>query len=251
MINNQDNEIGLNDGKFIKDFSDISTQRKLKFIKKVFYFLSIQWLTTVIFCYLSSMPVIKENFLKNQNISIILSVLSFIFTIASTITIYERSMRQNPYNYYIFCTFTFCFSFVFSSLSFIFNPQIVLMFAFMIFCITFSLVIYTFFIKTDYDRSLGVITMLSCVVLMLISFLSFTDIEILYIVLSSIISCVFGTYLISETELILDNKDNVLENDHYIFSVFMIYTDLIYGLFYMAMAILSFFHRPCIIDNAI
>jgi FtsH-binding integral membrane protein len=73
----------------------------------------------------------------------------------------------------------------------------------------------------------GALFIAGCALFMLTIFGLFTNNKFFHILICSVAICLFGVYIIYDTQLILGNKSNSIDLDDYIIGAFMLYTDVV------------------------
>jgi FtsH-binding integral membrane protein len=219
---NNDFEMNLNP---VNDY--MQREIRLGFIKKVYGILSTQLLITTLFTLLSMTSTQFSKF-QMEHIGIVIFCLILTLILPCVIVCFQSTMRKTPNNYIILGTFTLAESYIVSFICSLYNPRVVLMAAFMTFALVASLTIYAMTTKTDFTTQGGLLFVLGCGLFMFSMFAMFTSNKLVHIILCVVGIVLFGLYLLYDTQLILGNKENVLEIDDYILASFMLYTDIIY-----------------------
>jgi len=199
---------------------------RLNFIRKVIGILAAQLFLTVLFCILS---MTNKAFLEFQirNTGILFVCLIGSIVIMIILYCFDYLARKVPNNYIILGLFTFFYSYIVSFVCGVSNPKTVLMAALMTFSMVIALGLYAFYTKTDFTMQGGAIFIFGCAFLMLSIFGMFTNNKFFHIFLSVIGIILFGFYLIYDIQLILGNKNVMLDLDEYILGALMLYVDII------------------------
>lgn len=229
MYFNNNSSIG---NKFTSDYDPESsalsykTQIRNGFIRKVYGILSIQLLITTLFTITSCT---SSSFAKFQQDSLGIFILCFFLTLAlpCVIVCCKSAMSKVPNNYIILFTFTFAESYLVSYICSVTDPKIVLMAAIMTFSITLALTFYAYTTKTDFTIQGGLYFVLGCGFFLLVIFGMFTNNNFIHILISVFGVCLFGLYILYDTQIIVGKHELSLEIDDYILGAFMLYVDII------------------------
>ncbi len=199
---------------------------RLGFIRKVYGILTSQLVITILFVLLSMNSQLFSNFQKESS-GILL--LSFILIIICPIVIVccGGVMSKVPYNYCILGVFTLAESYLVSFICSISDPKLVFMAAIMTGAMTISLSIYAYTTKTDFTMMGGLYFILSCGFILLLFFSLFTQNKFIHILISVCGVCLYGLYLVYDTQLLFGKHEFRHEIDDYILASFMLYTDII------------------------
>ena len=219
--------------------TEINTTIRLGFIRKVYGILSIQLFITTIFCFFAmTSKSLKEFMLYHQGLMTLMFFLLLI--IPCVITCYQGLMRQVPQNYIILLIFTLAESYVVGFICAYSKPEIVFMAAAMTFVMVLSLTFYAINTNNDITMQGGFLFIFSSAILLFIFFGFFIRNSLYSVILSLFCVILFSFYIIYDTQLIMGNRQGMIQIDDYILGAFMIYTDII-GLFIQLLNILSYF----------
>jgi FtsH-binding integral membrane protein len=220
-----DFELGLNDS-FSEKMKDMSLYLRLGFIKKVYGILASQLFVTVLFCIFS---MTSKSFLAFQLEHSIIFYLALILSIVLPFIIvcFQETMKKVPQNYIILGLFTLAESYLVSFICGMSNPRLVFMASFMTFAMVIALTIYAATTKTDITMQGGAIFIAGCGLFMLTICGLFTNNKFFHILICVVAICLFGVYIIYDTQLILGHKENSIDLDDYILGAFMLYTDVV------------------------
>ena len=218
---------------------EINTTIRLGFIRKVYGILSIQLFITTIFCfYAMTSKSLKVFMLYHQGIMLLMFFLLLI--LPCVITCCQGLMRQVPQNYIILLIFTFAESYVVGFICAYSKPEIVFMAAAMTFVMVLSLTFYAINTNNDITMQGGLLFIFSAAILLFIFFGFFIRNSLYSVIISLLCVILFSFYIIYDTQLIMGNRQEMIQIDDYILGAFMIYTDII-SLFIQLLNILSYF----------
>ena len=205
---------------------DIKQQIRLNFIRKVYGILSIQLLITTIFTLISCVSTSMQQFyLAHSGLFFIMVIIEI--TISVILTCCTSYGRQVPHNYILLLVFTLAESYIVGFICAFTNGRVVLMAAFMTFCMCVAITIYAITTKTDFTLKGGLLFICGCGFMLLCFFGLFTNNPFFHCLLSAIGVCLFGFYLVYDTQLIIGNKSEIIEEEDYIYGAFMLYLDII------------------------
>ncbi len=225
MNTQNDFELGLNDS-FSEKMNHMSLHLRLGFIKKVYGILASQLLLTVLLCGLSMSSKSFSTFqLEHSGLFYLSLILSIVLPFV--IVCFQETMKRVPHNYIILGVFTLAESYLVSFICGISNPSLVFMAAFMTFAMVIALTVYAMTTQSDITMQGGAIFIASCALLMLTIFGLFTNNKFFHILICSVAICLFGVYIVYDTQLIMGNKANSIDLDDYILGAFMLYTDIV------------------------
>lgn len=135
--------------------------------------------------------------------------------------------RQVPNNYILMTLFTVCEAYTVAfSCAAVNSPMTVVMAASMTAGIVVALTLYAILAKTDFTVFGGIAFILGAAFIMfgLFGFLFGRTMELIYCLLGV---CLFGFYLIIDTQLILEGKAYQLDYDDYILGAIILYLDIL------------------------
>ena len=145
-----------------------------------------------------------------------------------------------PQNYIILLIFTFAESYVVGFICAYSKPEIVFMAAEMTFVMVLSLTFYAINTNNDITMQGGLLFIFSAAILLFIFFGFFIRNSLYYVIISLLCVILFSFYIIYDTQLIMGNRQEMIQIDDYILGAFMIYTDII-SLLIQLLNILSYF----------
>lgn len=209
---------------------DIALQQRLSFIHKVYSILTIQTLLTATFCILIKRLTILSFFVKINFILFI--TIAFIPLVITCLFMCIPSLsKKTPYNHILLITFTICLSYVIGYICAITSPVLVSMVMFMTFVELLTLTIYSFYSTEDLSlKKGGVYIAIAGFVLMGVYWLLLRH-PIIRTSISLGCVIVFAFYVIYDTQLIIENKKEMIENDEYILGSFRFYVDFLNVIF--------------------
>lgn len=218
---------------------EINTVIRLGFIRKVYGILSIQLFITTIFCIFSmTSKSFKEFMLFHRGLFYLMLFILIVFPIL--IVCCQGLMRQVPQNYIILLIFTLAESYAVGFICAFSKPEVVFMAAMMTFIMVLSLTFYAINTKTDITTYGGLIFIFSSALLLLVIFGLFIRYNFFHVLISLFFAILFAFYIIYDTQLIMGNRQEMIQVDDYILGAFIIYTDII-NLFLELLRILSYF----------
>lgn len=213
---------------------DMSNLR-LGFVKKVYSIISVQLLLTSILVYAA------QNSLKTwfqdptnttaQALLYLAMAVSFITMIA--IACYTENARTVPTNYILLGIFTVSEAYMVAFFTTFFNGYDVVMAAFLTFSLTVALTVYAYTTKSDFTMLGGTLWILGwglVAITLLLSLMTFGNYKAwrtLDIIISVLAICLYGVYLIYDTQMIMGGKRFSLSLDDYILAAMAIYLDII------------------------
>ena len=217
----------------------ITKNLRLNLVKKVYGILSIQLLSTVLFCYFSLTSTYFKKFQAKHQELIVISLGGTL--ISSLILSFSQTLsRKVPVNYILLGIFTLCESYLVSISCLYTSPKLVLMAGLLTLAVTLGLTVYAMTTKNDFS------IMTSGIFVLLISFTflgiinCFTNIQALQNLGMVLGVIVYGFYLIFDTQMIIGGKRCNISIDDYILASMMLYIDII-SLFIKILEILKHF----------
>jgi len=135
--------------------------------------------------------------------------------------------RQIPINYILLSVFTITEAYMVSAICTAYDPTTVVMATVMTAAMTFALTLYACTTKTDITMYGGVIFVVSCGLLLLCIFGWFFQNKIFQVVICVVCICLYGIYLIYDTQLVVGSRRYQLSVDDYIVGAIIIYVDII------------------------
>ena len=199
-------------------------------IRKVYGILCCQLLLTVLICLL---PMYSASFFAFMlsNAGMALLICAFVMTIVVAIMLFccFGFARQVPINYVLLTIFTMCEAYMVSYCCAATSPRTVFMAAILTLGITISLTIYAMTTKTDFTYMGGMLFVFAMVFFLAGIFMLFTDNPILHVVYAAIGVCLYGLYLIYDTQKIVggEGKRSQLDLDDYVIGAIQIYLDIV------------------------
>jgi len=209
-------------------FKEESTNPRIGFIRKVYGILSCQLLAPVLLCILAISSTTYFNFMFSS-FGLALMIICFVLTliIAIMLSCYMNISRSVPTNYILLCIFTVCEGYLVSYSCVLASPKIVFMAAVMTLGNTVSLTIYAMTTKKDFTYLGGMLAVFGMVFFLVRIFMMFTDNPVLHIYSAGFGVCLFGVYLIYDTQLIMGNKKHELMVNDYVLGALFLYLDII------------------------
>jgi FtsH-binding integral membrane protein len=205
---------------------EINTAIRLGFIRKVYGILSFQLLMTTLFClYAMNSQSLKEYMLYHRGIMYLMFMITFVISIIASCC--SGLMRQVPLNYILLFAFTFGESYIVAFICAYTNPQVVLMAAVMTFVMVVSLTLYAINTKNDITMQGGFLFIFTAAVLLFIIFGFFTSNRLYHVIIALVCVILFSLYLIYDTQLIMGNRQEMIQVDDYILGALYLYIDII------------------------
>ena len=160
--------------------------------------------------------------------------LYFIALIVSLVAIYTLSCypdiaRQVPINYLLLAAFTVCEAYLVSTMTTMFTATSVLNAAIMTAAIVIGLTAYAFTTETDFTYQGATLFMAVAGLSVATIFGLFFDSKVYDMIVSFLGACIFGLYLIYDTQLIMGGQGRASQYsiDDYIMAAVNIYIDII------------------------
>ena len=220
--------------------SEINTTIRLGFVRKVYGILSIQLFITTLFSGFAMISKSLKEFMVYHT-GILFLMLILIIVLPMVIVCCVGIMRQVPQNYIILFIFTFAESYCVAFICAYSKPEIVFMAATMTFVMVFSLTLYAINTKTDITMKGGLFFILSAALLLFIIFGWIVRNRLFHVIIALISVVLFSLYIIYDTQVIMGDKQEMLQLDDYILGAFMIYTDII-TIFLQLLKIINYFY---------
>jgi FtsH-binding integral membrane protein len=204
---------------------------RMNFAKKVYSIVISQLILTFMINCLSFFEEVKIYFKENYTILgigilLLISVLIFI-------NIKKNISKEVPYNYYLLILYTLSISLILLFLSSQFSPEKILIIWSSLIFVCFSIIVISFYLKEKFKilfAILIVLVIISIFLGILIFFLKVIfnnpNVSILFTVITSVGSVIFGIYLIFHTKILVIDKIEV-DTDTYIIASMQIYSDVI------------------------
>ena len=218
---------------------EINTKIRLGFIRKVYGILSIQLFITTLFCLFSmSSKSLKLFMLEHKGVMIIMLLLVIILPII--IICFPGIMRQVPQNYIILLVFTLAESYFVGYICAYTKPEVVFMAAAMTFVMVLSLTFYAINTNTDITMQGGLFFILSAALFLFVIFSFFIRNSLFMVIIALLCVILFSFYIIYDTQIIMGNRQEMIQVDDYILGSFLLYTDIV-SLFLELLRIISYF----------
>ena len=167
-----------------------------------------------------------DSWMKGQA-GLALSLFFVSFFVQCAIMCCRSVARKVPTNYILLTVFTLCQSFFFSWVVAQYTASTTLMAAGMTLGMTVALTIYALYTDTDFTicGSLFFIISVGMLMLILVSlFMSFVSWWHPFV--SAILVCVYGLYLVLDTQMIAGGKSHQISMDDYVIGALLLYIDI-------------------------
>ena len=211
---------------------------RLGFIRKVYGIISVQLLITFMFV------VASQTFLKKwispqpgvqSTASMALFYLATIGAIATMLLVgcFTSLARTVPTNYILLGIFTICESYTVCVLTAFFPAVDVILAAFLTLSLTVALTAYAVTTKRDFTVCGGVLCICAwslfalTILLSMINFGNYKSLQTMNVMVSVAAVCIYGVYLIFDTQLLIGEHRYSLGMDDYIIGAIIIYVDII------------------------
>jgi protein lifeguard len=173
---------------------------------------------------------LSPGFLAFAKAHMYLYVLAFVVSLITlySLVCYPELARSVPTNYILLFLFTIAESYLVANMTMLFTPKSVLLAALLTAAIVLALTIYAFKTDTDFTYAGGSLFVVSA--LMVVSlFAMFIQSKILDMIIAFVSACLFGMYLIYDTQLIIggEGKAAAYEIDDYVLAAMNVYIDII------------------------
>ena len=226
---------------------------RLGFVRKVYGIISVQLIITTIFVALAQSKFVKYlqdcdwDYCGPSSAAMTLFWISIVATIVISImiTCYTSMARTVPTNYILLGLFTVCESYLVGLVTTFYDPPTVLLAAGLTAFLTITLTIYACTTKTDFTLYGGVLWIVGWgffAVSMLFSYITWGSGGKYYDMITCVFAvvgiCLYGVYLIYDTQLIMGGGTYKLSLDDYIIGALVIYIDII-GLFLRILQLLG------------
>lgn len=217
---------------------------RLSFVQKVYGLTTLELLVT--FAMVSLTQITTVVFRLHSAIGIVLFVLalSSSILIAILLHIYPQLAKQYPTNIIATVLFTLGESYVVACFTTYFTPSTVILAALLTLTLTVLLTIYTLTTKTDFTFFGSFLWIIGWGVLTItiFYFLQFTGkfnmLSYWQIFICIFLICIYGVYLVYDTEMILGGKRFSLGTDDYVLASIALYVDII-NLFVIILKLIS------------
>ena len=167
-----------------------------------------------------------DDWMKRQS-ALALSLFFVSFFVQCAIMCCRTVARKVPTNYILLVVFTLCQTFFFCWVVAQYTPSTTLMAAGMTLGMTVALTIYALYTDTDFTICGSLFFIISIGMLMLIFvsiFMSF--VSWWHPVVSAILVCVYGLYLVLDTQMIAGGKSHQISMDDYVIGALLLYIDI-------------------------
>lgn len=228
-----------------KDFQAYNP--RLGFVKKVYGILSVQLLITALFVYLACKPFISffqvgtcDGDVTSENcyptdaaMTLMWICVALTLIIAIALSCYTKVARTVPTNYILLGLFTVCEAYLVGFVATAYSFQDVILAAILTAALTITLTVYACTTKTDFTMCGGLLWILGWGILaigILAIFITWGDSQaynIVTCVICVLAICVYGIYLIYDTQLIMGGHRYQLTLDDYIIGALALYIDII------------------------
>lgn len=218
---------------------EINLTIRLGFIRKVYGILSIQLFITTLFCLLAMTSLSLKLFMLNHK-GVMLFMLTLVIILPILIVCFPGIMRQVPQNYIILLAFIVGESYFVGYICAYTKPEVVFMAAAMTFVMVLSLTFYAIKTNTDITMQGGLFFILSAALFLFVIFSFFIRNSFFMVIIALLCVILFSFYIIYDTQIIMGNRQEMIQVDDYILGAFMLYTDII-SLFLELLRIISYF----------
>lgn len=142
---------------------------------------------------------------------------------------YPELSRSVPTNYILLFLFTFAESYLVANMTMLFTPTTVLLASLLTAAIVIALTIYAFKTETDFTYAGGALFVVLSAVIVVSLFAMFIQSKILDLLIAFVSACLFGMYLIYDTQLIIggEGKAAAYSLDDYVLAAMNVYIDII------------------------
>ena len=110
----------------------------------------------------------------------------------------------------------------------------------MTFVMVLSLTFYAIYTNNDITMQGGLIFILSAALFLFVMFTFFIRNSFFMVIIALLCVILFAFYIVYDTQVIMGNRQEMIQVDDYILGAFMLYTDII-GLFLELLRITSYF----------
>lgn len=211
----------------IKGLSMSPVSVRLNFIRKVYFILLTQVLSTTFFILLSIYSESYRLFYASNSSLMVVAML--VALVSYYVLIYTDQSRKVPNNYILLGVFTVSESYSISYVGFA-GKSAVLSACLITLAVTAALTYYALTTTSDVTLQGGALFVLcGAAAGLLLASLLFKS-SILSLILSAVVICLYGMFIIYDTQLILGTKSNQYNIDDYILAALMLYVDIL-GLF--------------------
>ena len=160
-----------------------------------------------------------------------LYVLAFVVSLITMYSLicYPELARSVPTNYILLFLFTFAESYLVANMTMLFTPKSVLLASLLTAAIVIALTIYAFKTETDFTYAGGSLFVVLSALLVVSLFAMFIQSKILDMIIAFVSACLFGMYLIYDTQLIIggEGKAAAYSIDDYVLAAMNVYIDII------------------------
>ena len=211
---------------------------RLGFIRKVYGIISAQLLVTFLFV-VASQTFLKSWITPQPGVQATAAMaLFYLATIGAIVTMllvgcFTSLARTVPTNYILLGIFTICESYTVCVLTAFFPPTDVILAAFLTLSLTVALTVYAITTKKDFTVCGGVLCICAwslfalTILLSMINFGNYKTLNAMNVMISVAAVCIYGVYLIFDTQLLIGEHRYSLDMDDYIIGAIIIYVDII------------------------
>jgi len=205
----------------------LSDNSRLGFIRKVLGILALQFALTAVGVTLSVAYRYQAIPFFNKHIELlVISLVGYIVTLYA-LGCYKSVSRAVPTNYILLFIFTSCMTYMVSSITCYYEPEVVMAAAILTAVTVGALAVYALTTKTDFTYCGGaawcfIFIFLTGTMLALFMRRDYTT----RIFLSCLVIFLCCFYIIYDIQLLVGEKENALSIDDYVFAAMMIYIDI-------------------------
>ena len=198
----------------------------VNFIIKIYSIITFQLIISITACFIS---ILSEGFAIFLQDNIWLLSICFILVLIINLTsIWHYTLYRDPvFKFFILLVFALSQAYIISYISISTYPVLILSLVFMTFSFILALILFYSLKKMMFSICGGIFFSSLIAILLFVLFFFLSDLRINFIILSSLWVILYGMYIIYDTQLILGNSDNKLEQIDYILVSFWFNTDVI------------------------
>jgi len=160
-----------------------------------------------------------------------LFIIAFVVTLITmySLVCYPELARSVPTNYILLFLFTFGESYLVANMTMYFTTKSVLLASLLTAAIVIALTIYAFKTETDFTYAGGSLFVMLSALMVVSLFAMFFQSKILDMIIAFVSACLFGMYLIYDTQLIIggEGKAASYSIDDYVLAAMNVYIDII------------------------
>ncbi len=190
--------------------------------------LCAQLLITAVLVVASVSSASYRNFIATHTFLYIVALVASIICMYA-LACYQELARTVPINYILLAVFTVCEAYAVSAMTSMFTTEGVINAAILTASIVIGLTVYAFTTKTDFTYAGGLLFMVSSGFIFMMLLGMFFNSNMFNLIMSFIGACLFGLYLIYDTQLIIGGEGRAAQYsiDDYIMAALNIYIDII------------------------